>query len=429
MNEEYKDIEARIKSMLENAEEEVPGNLWAQIESSLDRPKGNAKTVVLNWKRMAATIVAAAALIGGLFIGLHNYQSHKIDNMTLAQSEVSDKEPVVIVENPVHESMLSDAIAELQSPVDQNITSYRFRSEVLSGQSKEDEAASDIVFASDETVPKQTDQSTFVDVPFDETADENETDIAETQVTKSEYVRSTVAEEDSDKVDPFAIMELKDSRKKHKWVAVTAGGNISSNGNPASMRRPNMHMAPGVPKYTNVHQVSKESTYSLPISLGLGVRFYLTQRLSVGIGVDFSILERTFSGIYTEVQEGTIVRTINSDIHNTLHYIGVPVVLSYDFLQTNRLSLYVHGGGVVEKALSNKYRIENRPKDVIFRESVDGVQLSAGAGLGIKFKLTDKFGLYLDPSVKYYFDCKQPVSIRTQQPLMFNLEAGLRLDI
>lgn len=401
MNEEYKDIEARIKSMLENAEEEVPGNLWAQIESSLDRPKGNAKTVVLNWKRLAATIVAAAALIGGLFVGLHNYQSHKIDNMALAQSEVSGKEPVVIVENPVHESMLSDAIAELQSPVGQNITSHNSRSEVLGGQSKEDETASD----------------------------ENEADIAEVQVGKSENVRSTIAEEDSDKIDPFAIMELEDSRKRHKWVAVTAGGNISSNGNPASMRRPNMHMAPGVPKYTNVHQVSKESTYSLPISLGLGVRFYLTQRLSVGTGVDFSILERTFSGIYTEVQDGTIVRTINSDIHNTLHYIGVPVVLSYDFLQTNRLSLYVHGGGVVEKALSNKYRIENRPKDVIFRESVDGVQLSAGAGLGIKFKLTDKFGLYLDPSVKYYFDCKQPVSIRTQQPLMFNLEAGLRLDI
>jgi hypothetical protein len=66
---------------------------------------------------------------------------------------------------------------------------------------------------------------------------------------------------------------------------------------------------------------------------------------------------------------------------------------------------------------------------VIHKEKADGVQMSAAIGLGAEFGLTQYLGLYIDPSLRYYFDCDQPKSIRTAQPLMFSVEAGLRFRL
>ena len=54
------------------------------------------------------------------------------------------------------------------------------------------------------------------------------------------------------------------------------------------------------------------------------------------------------------------------------------------------------------------------------------MQLSANVGVGVEFMLGRHLGLYIDPSLRYYFNCDQPKSIRTVQPLMLGFELGLR---
>ena len=67
--------------------------------------------------------------------------------------------------------------------------------------------------------------------------------------------------------------------------------------------------------------------------------------------------------------------------------------------------------------------------DILYRESVDGVQVSFALGIGVGFRLTDHVSLYFDPSLRYYLENGQPKSIRTAQPLMMSVEAGLRFDL
>ena len=68
--------------------------------------------------------------------------------------------------------------------------------------------------------------------------------------------------------------------------------------------------------------------------------------------------------------------------------------------------------------------------DIHHRESVRGMQFSANAGLGMEFIIADTFGIYIDPSLRYYFpDSRQPRSIRTDQPLMLGLELGFRIRL
>ncbi len=50
-------------------------------------------------------------------------------------------------------------------------------------------------------------------------------------------------------------------------------------------------------------------------------------------------------------------------------------------------------------------------------------------GLGAEFQVNRGAGIYFDPSIAYYFDNNQPLSIRSSQPLQFKFELGFRFHL
>ena len=185
---------------------------------------------------------------------------------------------------------------------------------------------------------------------------------------------------------------------------------------------------PGAPR-KELREVGKSSTFALPVTAGIGVRFDLGHNWAIGTGLNWTMLERNFNGTYSIFKvDGILDSEINGNIKHTVHYIGIPVNVFYNILSGESTRFYAFAGGTFEKAVSNKYRISASAGDLIYKEDVNGLQFSAAAGFGVEFLLKKNIGLYFDPSIRYYFDCKQPTSIRTQQPLMLNLELGLRFD-
>ena len=188
-----------------------------------------------------------------------------------------------------------------------------------------------------------------------------------------------------------------------------------------------MAMAPGSSS-SGISELST-STYGIPLTLGLGVRFYLLPGFSIGTGVDYSLLTRTFTGTYTGPGDSRKPEATEAgDIQHNMQYLGVPLDLYYDILSSDKIKFYVYGGGEVEYCVSNKYTVFTSPR-ITCSEPVRKLQYSVGGGVGVEFRLADKLGLYLDPGVKYYFPYGQPKSIRTDKPLMFNFDAGLRFSL
>ena len=138
-------------------------------------------------------------------------------------------------------------------------------------------------------------------------------------------------------------------------------------------------------------------------------------------------MSRKFFGDYTKVESGKIVESIKSDIRNTQHYVGIPVNAYYNIVENKFVNFYAYAGGTVEKCVSDEYRVLS--KDIHHKESVKGVQASANLGIGVEFMLGNHLGIYVDPSARYYFNCNQPKSIRTAQPLMLGFEMGLRVRL
>ena len=72
-------------------------------------------------------------------------------------------------------------------------------------------------------------------------------------------------------------------------------------------------------------------------------------------------------------------------------------------------------------------RIHSSPSDIPYHQGSAPIQWSCNVGVGVEFRISPHIGIFLDPSFRYYIGTEhQPRSIRTIQPLRFDVETGLR---
>ena len=61
--------------------------------------------------------------------------------------------------------------------------------------------------------------------------------------------------------------------------------------------------------------------------------------------------------------------------------------------------------------------------------SIDKLQFSVVAAAGLQFNITDRFGIYAEPGMSYYFDNGSEVStIYKDRPFNFDMKIGLRFS-
>lgn len=214
----------------------------------------------------------------------------------------------------------------------------------------------------------------------------------------------------------FNQLAYEDSKQdKAKLSNYYIRGSVGSNDGLSSYSSSRGYLAPGNSSETEIKEI-EASNYNIPISLGIGARFYLIPRLSLGTGINVNILNRSFTGKYN---------TESGQVTHSMIYLGVPVNIYFDILNFDKIKLYTYAGGEVEYCISNKYTFHGNP-DVIKTNPVKHLQLSVSAGIGVEYLITKNFGAYIDPGLQYYFPCNQPKNVRSVRPLIFNFDAGLR---
>ena len=407
-NDKYTDFDLELKQMLGGAQEEVPSRLWDAVCSELDR-RDRRTVVALMWRRAAACVAAAAAVVAGLFI----FTGRESAPEPVRTAEVIEDTDVVVEDIPsIEEQISASAGAALASVPEQAVRRPAASASVPSA-----------VQPADTFVPEEIPEAE----PVPEQVTEVPADPVETPAKPAEVRNEPSITFDPD--DPFAwdLEDEPESASILKRISFSASGNAMTNDftgtSVLQMRAP----ASGVKARTGVEEKGT-STYSIPLTFGAGVRFNFSDRWSVGTGVNWSMLSSTFNGTYTEVNSD-IIRSINSEIVHDIHYIGIPLNAYYNILNNRNLRFYAWGGGTAERAVSNRFRIKSDAGDIFYKESVDGLQFSVASGLGLEFLIGRHFGLYLDPSARYYFDCGQPSSIRTKHPFMLNFEVGARFNL
>ena len=376
---QHNEQDLMFRFILESGQEEVPGRVWDGVASELAR----REKAVLWWKRTAAGVAAAAAVMVGVL--LHQPS----EEMALPSGDA------IAVVTPVEDVVEKVATEELDASFDTG--RYIAHVPKVDKSALQTEHTADGVKSTD--VGKTAGQS----------------GIADNEVKKTEAFTPFPEE-----------WEKEEAVKKHKVKAsLTLSANTGANtvGKSAPSGRLNRPMSPNARLKTGVTETGNNS-FGLPVSLGVGARFDIAPKWSVGVGVNWSMLTRNFDGVFMMVEDGETLEYTESQIRNTQHYIGIPVNFYYNILSNKHINFYTYAGGAVEKGLTNRFDILSSKS--VYKEEIQGVQWSANLGLGVEFMFGKHLGLYLDPSVRYYFNCQQPKSIRTAQPFMLGLELGLR---
>lgn len=165
-----------------------------------------------------------------------------------------------------------------------------------------------------------------------------------------------------------------------------------------------------------------EVSYSLPISFGFTVRKRLNDRIGVESGLIYTYLSTRFR------QTGRY----NTEVRSNLHYLGIPLNLIVNLWDHPRWNIYFSAGMMVEKGIQAVYNQRKTSVDQMdnrtVKEGIRGLQWSANASVGAAYRVYRDWSLYLEPRFSYYFDSDQPVSIRTDKPLGFGLNAGVRFE-
>lgn len=161
----------------------------------------------------------------------------------------------------------------------------------------------------------------------------------------------------------------------------------------------------------------EETKHHQPISVGMQVGFHLLPKLKLSTGLVYTKVSSDFiSGV-------SDTRTVSTQ---DLHYIGIPLNLSYSVWEYKGLHTYVTAGGEGAVNIKNHAETDGEVKE----SKCDKMQWSTNASVGIQYDFIPQLGVYVEPGMKYYFDNGSQIeNIFKDKKLNFNIQFGLRFNV
>ena len=161
----------------------------------------------------------------------------------------------------------------------------------------------------------------------------------------------------------------------------------------------------------------EETKHHQPISVGMQMGFHLLPKLKLSTGLVYTKVSSDFiSGV-------SDTRTVSTQ---DLHYIGIPLNLSYSVWEYKGLHTYVTAGGEGAVNIKNHTETDGEVKE----SKRDKMQWSTNASVGIQYDFIPQLGVYVEPGMKYYFDNGSQIeNIFKDKKLNFNIQFGLRFNV
>lgn len=447
-----KDWTSKLRDQMTDYQEPVKHDLWAGIAQSLaqnqpvagenrvpenhpvKRVEKEPKARVVTLKRWSAAAAAVALLgIGGSYVYLHqeDVEQGNAQLASLASSEASSAS-----------SASSSSLSASSSSHSKQVPLLAADNKSADSKSRQKAASSAASLLS----------SDYASVPVQSAApmnDEGETMVAvasdEAPLVASKYKS---AESAQSQAEPNSSSSYHFSRNSEvagvsmKLYAENLGagmGNVNSGSNIVNRYSDSGVMAdpmPGVypdPSVGGSNDVDYlmaaaykalqkspqgKAKHHAPVSVGMQIAFGVAPRLSLSTGVVYT---RTSSDFYPYAPNN------DYNVHQVLHYVGIPVGLNYELWRSGGFHAYVMAGAEAAYNVKNDTDEDGTRKQDAKR---DRVQFSGKASLGAQYDISPSVGLYIEPGAKYYFDNGSDVeNTFKDKKLNFNLQFGLRFNL
>lgn len=417
-----------MKQKMACYEERPSDELWAALSEKAGLQESRRKVIpVWFWG-----LSAAAALMAGIFV-VTKVNDKSVNALGGITADVAVSEQV--------DAVASELVgAEMPEPVERTLA------EELA-EVKDRKAKSALIA---EAVPVESSVSAVVEDVTSVNAEEyaaevpsEHHDARESATVESDMVEQSEPAMSWDEYLKETPSEKTRARRSGGFSAgIVAGGAVGGNtfgSKPTAMVMGANPLAAGVTKTDwidkdskasaivyNQPEVQEEYSHKIPVKVGLTARYNITGRLGVETGLTYSILSSSVKIGNSETGKNW------STGSQTLHYLGIPLNISFNILNSRYVNIYVTGGGMMEKSISGSIKTDEYVDGKFARTlktniSPKGLQWSVNAAAGIQANILPQLGFFVEPGVSHHLKNGSRVrSIYTDKPTDFSLGFGLR---
>ena len=478
-----------IRKKLEFLEEEAPGGLWEGIESSLPpaaAPLGRKNVRSLRWLWMPAAAAAAALAVflllpareetedGSLLAGLPEQvageESRTEDSQQIVWEEVDPSE----VYSSSEAGTLAQAVPVLEQepaeecslpvPGERNTLSQTPLTADGKSDASETSASSDGKSDASEALAVADGKS---DASETSAVAEGESESAASAVVQPESAVSSASSdgkpdpsdwEDDRRAtmellpDDFPDFEPESAGKRNRFAAlrpqsISAGASgfmtqsrMENTYSPVSTFNTLNSKAPsgdgigqvvpasdrpsGEPVPIQSYALKTDAKHYRPVTFSVLAKWQFTETLGLESGLSWTMLSSRFT---------TSSATSQIADQQTLQYIGIPLSMTFSFLDTRLFTIYATMGGMVEKCVDGRVKHSEYVSDkqllsYVDKVSVTPLQWSVSGGAGIQANFSDNLAFFAEPGLSYHFrNDSQVGTIYREHPLDFRFSFGFRV--
>lgn len=167
--------------------------------------------------------------------------------------------------------------------------------------------------------------------------------------------------------------------------------------------------------------VNRSDNHYLPFTISVAAQLRFNNHLGIESGLNYTLLSSQF--ITGESNAGIVE-------NQKIHYLGIPLNFSYNWLNSKRWDIYSSAGFLFEfpvnATLSTDYRLQ---KSQYFKtESFKApCQWSMSVGAGVQYNIGSHFGIFVEPNASYFIPNGSEIeTYRTEHPFAITLPIGVR---
>ena len=369
--------EEQLRRKLEGHKVAPPEGLWEDICKELD-VRGHSTN-----RRWYYAVAAALLALAGFFAVYQFNNNNETKELTVKSETIAPEKP----DAPASEDKVEDklALATINHKVSKKNNLTKCQPPCEPEPESDDDLNKDVIQESDSEEP-----------------------VTEPQAKKPV---------DDLKTYPLPSSEPSPKRNEtsDRWsLGLTASGGLLAANNSIGTNLPYYQKVNSYNSSTNQFPYSQFVwKHRLPVRFGLSVHYQLNDRLSLLSGVSYTYLYSECSIPYTHYNQ-------------KLHYLGIPIGIVWQLWSSGHFRLYLSGSAMLEKCINASF-------DSYGSEDFDiekPWQWSLNAAAGAEYSFTPQLGVYLEPSLGYYFDDGSNLEhYYKEHPLAPSISFGLRFNL
>lgn len=394
-------FEENLREKLKDYERPVPEDIWKGIEQGMAGRRKRGRKLMPIWYATAG-IAAAACLLVVMYMGNDTQM-----RQTVAETE-RKYNAAKTTGNTTDNTMDNRDIARITAMTG-NGTQERTRAGHLAAPATDDEGS--IMTATEEKQPG--DNGGEAGNTGSTRPEENDNRQGKlTGKEQEERIRNGNPLNDSRKDRPANI--------RRRGMGGRLSASIYGTGVPSSQNGMAGDMAlssssVNIAGYKNMLQAvtpepAIEARHNIPFKFGVSLRYGLARNIGIEGGVRYTMLRSKFTR-----------KPSYAETHQNVGMIGIPIALTYKIYGNRTFETYGSIGGEVAKTV--------KADDDVYSDLAKPWQLSANVAIGAQYNITPAIGIYIEPSVGYYFDNGSDLrTTYSDHPVNFNISIGLRFS-